>query len=591
MVHRQRLLGCVDFGQLIDIRGIMAQGMTQTRDVYRHFWVLAPLVLGLGSVTMLFGVLPKIMQDEYVYSSQARNSPFGEHQLSNYLFSWVMSSTKLCSGESFYGCAKAINVLLFLVGIFLVYLIAIRVLDLVWAVVVASITALSPLAIQTSFFMPETMYFMAMMFSVWIALVASEKGTYWLWGLLGVTLGLTSLVKPHGIFLLPALMAFTLLIEARRVGDAKKRKLMATLIVAAGFFASKAAVGFAFAGVNGLRLFGGYESPVDSTGRILRSETLNGQQTFLAGQPTTGFEAFLNVASTHLFMHAAAMLLLAGIPLLLSLRVLWRILSTRETIGVASSLMLLTSLLALSMLLLVPVFEGYVTSSGQDHSTRLILRYYEFLIPLFVIASFLVPRFVEPSRKSRFIQATLVASASLSFAGIFSSLFTGRYVDSTTLAGFEDARPILIAISIAIAISAFVWASNPAIGHFWISVGTIPLLLVTSMFVSQGLLVRTNSNEAYFGFAGKAANKALEFAPGENIVVVGENRPAVFTAKFWIDKSNIRDLLLVAGSTLSSDSELIAGVDYLVVFDEIKLSGDFELLQAGEGYRILAKGK
>ena len=569
----------------------MTRGMTQTKDVYRHFWVLAPLVLGLGSVTMLFGVLPKIMQDEYVYSSQARNSPFGEHQLSNYLFSWVMSFTKLCSGESFYGCAKAINVLMFLVGILLVYLIAIRVLNQVWAVVVASITALSPLAIQTSFFMPETMYFMAMMFSVWIALVASEKGTYWLWGLLGVTLGLTSLVKPHAIFLLPALMAFTLLIEARRVGDAKKRKLMATLIVAAGFFVSKAAVGFAFAGVNGLRLFGGYESPVESTGRILRSETLNGQETSLAGQPTTGFEAFFNVASTHLFMHAAAMLLLAGIPLLLSLRVLWRILSTRETIGVASSIMLLTSLLALSMLLLVPVFEGYVTASGQDHSTRLILRYYEFLIPLFVIASFLVPRFVEPSRKSRFIQATLVASASLSFAGIFSSLFTGRYVDSTTLAGFEDARPILIAISIAIAISAFVWASNPVIGHFWISRGTIPLLLVTSMFVSQGLLVRTTSNEAYFGFAGKAANKALEFASGEDIVVVGENRAAVFTAKFWIDKSNIRDLLLVAGSTLSSDSELIAGVDYLVVFDEIKLSGDFELLQAGEGYRILAKGK
>ena len=140
-----------------------------------------------------------------------------------------MSGTKICSGESFYGCAKAINVLMFLVGILLVYLIAIRVLDLVWAVVAASITALSPLAIQTSFFMPETMYFMAMMLSVLIALVASEKGTYWLWGILGITLGLTSLVKPHAIFLLPAFMAFTFLIEARRVGDAQRRKPMAHL--------------------------------------------------------------------------------------------------------------------------------------------------------------------------------------------------------------------------------------------------------------------------------------------------------------------------------------------------------------------------
>ena len=111
------------------------------------------------------------------------------------------------------------------------------------------------------------------------------------------------------------------------------------------------------------------------------------------------------------------------------------------------------------------------------------------------------------------------------------------------------------------------------------------------MFVSQELLVRTTSNEAYFGFAGKSANKVLEQIPGEDIVVVGESRTAVFTAKFWIDKAYTKDLLLVAGSTLTNDSELIAGAKYLVVFDEIKLAGDFEMLQVGEGYRIAAIGK
>lgn len=557
----------------------------------QHFWIALPMILGLGSVTMLFGVLPKIMQDEYVYSSQARNLPFSEHSFSNYLFSWVMSGTKLCSGEGFYTCAKSINAVMFLVGILLVYLIAIKVLEWKLAIVATSVTALSPLAIQVSFFMPETMYFMIMTFSVWIALLASQKGSYWLWSLLGISLGLASLVKPHAIFLLPALMAFTYLIEARRPVETPRKKLLSSLIVGASFFASKAVVGFAFAGETGLRLFGGYGSPVEGASRVLSSETFNGQEVTLAGEATTSIQALIAVAGSHLLMHIAAMLLIAGIPLLLALRVLWRVLSIREPIGIASTMLLLTSLLALTMVILVPAFEGYVSASGQDHSSRLILRYYEFLIPLFVIAAFLIPKFVESPRRSRFFQATVVAIASLGFSVVFTSTFEGRYVDSTTLAGFSDSQGLLISLSIAVSLSAFIWAWKPDVGHRWISLGATPLLIATSMFVSQELLVRTTSNEAYFGFAGKSANKVLEQIPGEDIVVVGESRTAVFTTKFWIDKAYTKDLLLVAGSTLTNDSELIEGAKYLVVFDEIKLEGDFEMLQVGDGYRIAAIGK
>lgn len=557
----------------------------------QHFWLVLPIVLGLGSVTMLFGVLPKIMQDEYVYSSQARNLPFDEHKFSNYLFSWVMSSTKFCSGDSFYTCAKSINALMFLVGILFVYAIAIKVLEAKWAVVATSITALSPLAIQVSYFMPETMYFLAMTITAWIAMVASEKGKMWLWGALGISLALTSFVKPHAIFLLPALMLFAYLIEARRADKSSINSFFAILGVTVAFFLSKFGVGFAFAGVDGLRLFGGYGSPIKSANRVIQSETFDGREVMLGGEPSTSIDAFLTVATSHLFMHAAVMLLIAGVPLLLALRVFWRVLTSRDSIGMASSFMLLTALLALTMLVLVPAFEGYVTAGGEDHSARLILRYYEFLIPLLVIAALLIPRFVESPKRFRFVQATLVAVASIGFAGFYLWQYPSRFVDSSTLAGFTDYKGVLIALSIAVAISAYIWAWRPNPGYLWISLGTTPLLIVTSMLVSQELLVRTSSNDAYFGFAGRAANAVLEEVEGQKIIVAGGNRAAVFSAMFWIDKAYTRDLVMEAGSLLASDAEILKGAEYLVVFDEIELSGEFDLLESGAGYRIMVIGK
>lgn len=271
-----------------------------------HFWLAVPLVLGLGAVTILFGILPKLMQDEYIYASQARNLPFSEHSFSNYLFSWVMGATKLCSGDSFYTCAKFINTTMFLAALIFVYLIAIRLLDQLWSVVVTSITALSPLAIQVSFFMPETMYFMVMTITVWLALVASEQGKYSLWVSVGAVLGLASLVKPHAIFLLPAIAVFALMVEVRRAEGTLKKYVYPPLLIIASFFITKAILGFAFAGNEGLRIFGGYGSLFESATKVIENRTLNNQETSL-GESLLRVSKHLHLWQAHTFSFILAL--------------------------------------------------------------------------------------------------------------------------------------------------------------------------------------------------------------------------------------------------------------------------------------------
>jgi phosphoglycerol transferase len=204
------------------------------------------------------------MGDEYIYSTQARNLPFAEHSYSNYLFSWFMGFTKYC-GPEFYTCTKAINSVFFLATVALVLLIALRLLSFWQSIFVASIAALSPIAIPVSYFMPESMYFFMMTLAIWVALTISTKPNWWIWSSLGLVVGLASLVKPHAIFVAPAFLMFALFIQRNNGINLKKYSFFKSVLsYGLGFALGKFALGFVFAGSSGLRLFGGYGSPVEA---------------------------------------------------------------------------------------------------------------------------------------------------------------------------------------------------------------------------------------------------------------------------------------------------------------------------------------
>lgn len=547
----------------------------------QHFWSLLPLVLAVWASSNLYQVLPQIMQDEYVYASQARNAPFELHPYSNYLFSWVMGGTKLC-GADFYGCTKAINTLVFAIGVLFTLLIAARYLSFSWAVFVASVTALSPLVIQTSFFMPETMYFTVMTISIWVALLASKKETWWLWGLAGVSLGLAALVKPHAIFILPALVVFAFLFEYRSSKRILKKALPASSAVATGFLVSKLGLGFLFAGSAGLKLFGGYGSPVE------RISSLGGtnQDTGAGSDSGAGaFETLFSVAGTHLVAHVAVLALLAGIPLLLSLRVTLRVLKTKEPIGEASSFLLLIALLTLSMLALVPTFEAYVTASGDDHSLRLILRYYEFLIPSFVVSAFMLDRFVEPGKISRLIQATAVSALAVGFAFTYPALVDTKFSDSSLLPGLDNSPALFAALAVLVSAASIFWAIDPDRGALALSRIALPIFLIVSTFLSQDLLIKSSSVPAYFDVAGQSAGVTLRDVDGSDIVVIGGKRTEVFTSKFWIDKARIDDAIVYGESVY--DLTEAGDKQYALILGDVKLSGTYSILESGVGYQVI----
>ena len=552
-----------------------------TKSKYEYFWLILPMAFAAWSISRVWTVLPSIMGDEYVYTSASKHLPFAEQYFSNYIFSWVMSATNLC-GTDFYVCTKSINSVSFALAILFTFLIASRYLTFGWSVFVASLTALSPIAIPVSYFMPEIMYFAAMTGVILVALWAADKGNWQLWALVGLALGVAALVKPHAIFMLPAFAVFSGVISYKQNTGRWISGLRSAGVTVFGFVVAKFGLGFLFAGTEGLKLFGGYSSPVDALTEVVNNQAPQPSQD--SGSQASGFELVLGIASGHLIMHLAAILMIAGLPVLLSLRVMLSVVRKPEPVGPVSSLFILLGLVTFSMITVVAAFEGYV-SLGDDHSDRLILRYYEFLIPQFLIAGLLLPRFTDSKLAWRALQGSLIIGASLFFSIFYPTNFDQQYADSSTLPGLAASGGLFIAIAVAVSAAVLYWIFTPEEGNVIMGRFIIPLFLVVALALSQNNLISINGTQAYFDQAGWTSRDVLEGVPGDRIIVIGQTRTEVFTVKFWIDEPNIKDLLVLEGSVIPAGN--VTESDYVVTLGNIGVDFAHEVVTEGEGFKVI----
>ena len=571
----------------------MAAAVSVKRFDRAYFWLVVPFIAALISISRVWPVLPAVMQDEYVYSVQARFTPFTEQLYPNYLFSWLYSGTNAC-GADFYSCGKGLNVLFFFATLTFVFLIARRLLGVTWGAIIAAVAAFSPVHVYVSYFMPEAMYFAFITATIYVALIAGVKHKLTWWVATGALLGLSALVKPHAIFTVPAFLLFALLVALRSEGGGLGKGLVAALGKLGAFAVIKFGGGLAFAGVAGLSLFGSsYESSLNqfvsenAQGKAgVAAQTVSAVSLAASAQATEpSGPGFFEVFIPHSLAHLALLLTVAGIPLLLSVSVIKDALVKKQAVSVSSQFLLLIGLLSLSFAFVVGAFEGVVTSLGDDHSSRIITRYYEFLVPLLLIAAAVFAKFVEPKIRIRLIQSGILIAA-LIFGWVYLSGINQSFADSILLSGYLSSSAVIPLVSVIGIVVALVWIFSAGSGSKLIVYVATPLVLLIAGFTSQGyLLTQVGTNEAYFDIAGQKAKPLLAEVSGEKISIVGPVRYQNFTTKFWIDKPGIKDVSLPDGESI--DVAALPDVDYVVLIGNAKLTGSAENLEQGEGYAIV----
>lgn len=539
-----------------------------------------PFITFIWAVARVWPVLPAVMQDEYVYSTQSRFTPFAEQQFPNYIYSWLYSSTSMC-GDNFYQCAKGYNAVFFFITLVFIYLIAARIVGHAWAVTVTTVSAVSPIHAYVAYFMPESMYMAFMFATIWVTLNAVRDGHWQRWLLAGSMLGLTALVKPHAFFALPAFLLVAIIVSARESEHSFKRVALKTASFGVAFLAVKYAIGFAFAGPAGLSLFGGYGG-LDAVVNQISSgaDAVNQESAKSFGQ------VFFEVTAMQLPAHLSLLMLIAGLPLLLSLRVVFGAFKSKEPISELGSFVVLVGIISFSFAIVVAAFEGFVSAGGDDHSDRIIMRYYEFIIPLLLILGLAFEKYVASKTLSRVIQSLVVIAGSTFVLVYFQSSIESQFADSGLLVGILQTPGALVTIYILEILGALIWIFKPEISEKWLGRALLPLMILfMGAFSQSALMTQVGTQKAFFDVAGQQSKPFLEGVEGKDIVIIGPMRTQVFVAKFWIDKAKIEDRLIPENQVIEMSE--VPNSKYALVMSGTGVAGEHQVLTEGEGFALI----
>ena len=542
-------------------------------------------LLGAWIYSRVWMVNPAILGDEYLYSMNARKvgpwDPPVAGDFSNYLFNFVYQGTNLC-GDAFYACGKIFNIVFFLGFIFTIFILALRFLPFWGAYAFMIAAALSPLSVYTSMFLPESMYFFFIGLVLMAVLRAMRAFTWQNWALAGAAIGVASLVKPHA-WLSAIAVGITLLVVGlfnKEIGF--RKTFLSGVGLVLGAVLARVALGLLVAGPKALSFFGAYLRP-STIETVIEGTSEAGQTT---GEILTPIDGVVALFAPQLNVHVltiTALMALAVVGLIAGIIEVLR----EKRLSPASGFALFGFIWLVSMTIEIVMFTGWVTGTGDDHTTRVLIRYYDFLFVIVPLAglSALAARFGE--RVNVFVRwstaglfAALITPA---FTGFFGTL-TIQIADAPTLAGLVVNMDVFNAAALLGFSSLLLFAAFPR----W-SPWAFAILLPVTM-IGTGWQIQ----DQYQGFRGSlnaadivGQQIARDFTTEElsKTWVIGTSRFEATNVAIWADNEDLTYELFGPGSQLDA-AMAPEGTKKIVVAGDLQVIEGASLEVSGEGYAI-----
>lgn len=556
--------------------------------------LLGPLVILLTAIaTAIVAVVrtlhinPVILGDEFIYAMNAKYFSFWTAPIagnfSNDLFSFVYSTTALC-GEAFYQCGKLLNGGFFAVFVGVLGLLTLRVTGNKSASFIATVViGLSPASVYVSMFLPETMFFAFMALALSFSFEASRKSTPKSWALVGATLGLASLVKPHAWMAFIAVSVFAL---TKYIAE---RKVLSASFLRSGLAFVSAAIGFrilasvALSGPMAFNFFGQYVTA--NTFEEVASVTQGASGSSSGSLVGAGeIEGVIGLFPSQLWIHWVSLVSILGFSLyLLFIRVLS--LPFKRSNEQLDQLAVLIAIWLLTLLIMIVMFTGWITGGGDDHTTRILLRYYDYAFAFTVVGAVSVG-FDSYKQKAALrwgLAIPFLATSSLAFAG-FHSRLTVQIADAPGLAGVVGNSTIYGLASGVILLSLAVFAAFPRFSRVVVSASLLATLVPFGYeAVNQYDLARGIPREQ--DKAGMALAQTLNPASKSSLVILSSTRFEATGVALYGDAPEAEFLFFAAGSVVPMD--YVRHYRFAVLLDGIELVEEIDALAEGEGYRIL----
>jgi phosphoglycerol transferase len=546
-------------------------------------------ILGTG-VWVFFRVKdinPAILQDEWVYSITSRQHSAWDQSLpfdfGNYLFNLVYGATNLC-GQEFYTCAKLMNIL-FLQGFALtLFVIALRFIPFWGAYAFFIAAALSPTSVYASMYLPEPLFFFLLGITLYFVLKASENPSFTSWAFAGIPLGLAGLVKPHALIAAMALGIYLLVASLDR-RPYFKLAAMNVAGFAGGFLAARIVIGFLVAGPKSLNILGAYGASTSvgefvggvASGSVTTEGSLVG-----AGAAVGAVGLFPAQSYTHALV-VAALLGAAVVPLVIAVLDIFR----RKVATPQHRLALVAFIWLAVMVISIVLFTGWVTGSGDDHTTRVLLRYYDYLFPIVMLAGVVVAwdKQILANTKA-WVRWAVIAPVflliSVAFSGYFGSL-TIQIADAPNLAGLVVDQTQLNVTANLMFLALFAIAFFPKYA-IWAMALVVPWTMIGTGWQIQDQYQGFRMEDSAADKAGVFTRDYLSRVELDNLLILAESRFDGRVASFWMEHNT--DLELLGSSSVLPISSIPADIKWVLAIGELSVDSG-EVVSSSEGYKLV----
>jgi phosphoglycerol transferase len=555
---------------------------------WRSYTLIGSLLAVAGWVfSRVSAVNPAILGDEYLYSINARHaapwdpSPAGD--FSNYLFNLVYSSTNLC-GDAFYTCGKILNLIFFVGFLTVVFIIAVRFLNY-WVALAFTVAAgLSPISVYTSMFLPESMYFF-MISLVFLAVLKAADSYAWKdWVLVGALIGVASLVKPHAWLSAIAIGIFLVVLGLTQAKHRFKPLFKAIGAISAGAILGRIVIGFLIAGPRALDFFGiylganvladvveGVPAQTDEAVGIVGSSPMNG---------------VISLFGTQLNVHVLTLVALIGVAFIGLVVGLVELIRTRQPSPV-TVLSLFMFIWLVAMTIEIIMFTGWITGAGDDHTGRVLSRYYDFLFVFVPLAglSALSSKFAAETKI--WIRLPLAGLMLLlltpAFTGFFGTLEI-QIADAPNLAGLVVNLDVFNAVAMIGFLGLLVFAFQPKFTP-WVFVLLLPASMVATGYTIQGEYDRIRGYENAQDLAGKYLNQNLTAEEIDATWIIATSRFEATNVAIWADSPTVKYELFAPGGVLD-DSLTPEGTQYILATGNLSYAGEAIETITGDGYTL-----
>jgi phosphoglycerol transferase len=555
---------------------------------WRSYTLIGSLLAVAGWVfSRVSAVNPAILGDEYLYSINARHaapwdpSPAGD--FSNYLFNLVYSSTNLC-GDAFYTCGKILNLIFFVGFLTVVFIIAVRFLNY-WVALAFTVAAgLSPISVYTSMFLPESMYFF-MISLVFLAVLKAADSYAWKdWVLVGALIGVASLVKPHAWLSAIAIGIFLVVLGLTQAKHRFKPLFKAIGAISAGAILGRIVIGFLIAGPRALDFFGiylganvladvveGVPAQTDEAVGIVGSSPMNG---------------VISLFGTQLNVHVLTLVALIGVAFIGLVVGLVELIRTRQPSPV-TVLSLFMFIWLVAMTIEIIMFTGWITGAGDDHTGRVLSRYYDFLFVFVPLAglSALSSKFAAETKI--WIRLPLAGLMLLlltpAFTGFFGTLEI-QIADAPNLAGLVVNLDVFNAVAMIGFLGLLVFAFQPKFTP-WVFVLLLPASMVATGYTIQGEYDRIRGYENAQDLAGKYLNQNLTAEEIDATWIIATSRFEATNVAIWADSPTVKYELFAPGGVLD-DSLTPEGTQYILATGNLSYAGEAIETITGNGYTL-----